>query len=67
MEVLISFGYWMYMGEEMSEETEVDPSIQYVLIGKMREGWINSERWVFALDMFNLKWLQDIQIESSNQ
>lgn len=37
----------MYMGVKMKEETKIDPSIQYLLIGKMREGWINSERWVF--------------------
>ena len=48
MEVLIGFGYWMYMGVKMKEETKIDPSIQYLLIGKMREGWINSERWVFT-------------------
>ena len=45
----------MYMGEEMNEQTEVDPSIQYVLIGKMREGWINSERWVVAFRYVQLE------------
>ena len=39
----------------MNEGTEIDPSIQYVFIGKMREGWINSERWVFAFSYVQLE------------